>query len=575
MTPAFGRRGTDGERSAAEREAARLERERRRAEREGRPLPEEPAVEERAEASPPEPPTAAGSPEPADEPFGWEDEPEPAHSNGSTSWSSPAPAPAPMPAPEPAPRERDEHAGAWHDDGEGRVPDESRADAERATAWQDEPEGRVPGDPGATASAEPAAPQRRTVSLPRPQTDDQDTDGWDAPIGTVRVSRGAAGAGAGGGGGAGGGYQAQPGASGYPPYRKLGVSKRRRWWRRIVPALVLLVLVAGTAFAYLLFQPLHGEGHGAVAVRVPEGAGATQIGDLLADRGVISSGFFFALRARLSGQRSELRSGRYTLKQDMTYAGALTALTTPPKAAPVIDVALPEGPSRRELARRVEQAGVRGDYLRATRRSSKLSLRDYGAPRGTSTLEGFLFPATYELRRSEATTGRLVSRQIDAFKENFARVDLGRARARNLSRYDVLIIASMIEREASVARDRRLISAVVYNRLREGIPLGIDATIRYALNNWSRPLRQSELASDSAFNTRRRRGLPPTPIGNPGLAAMRAAANPASVDYLFYVVRPCGNGAHAFSSTDAEFQRDVAAYNRARERRGGRDPSRC
>ncbi|MEA2285924.1 MAG: hypothetical protein QOJ21_1967, partial [Solirubrobacteraceae bacterium] len=138
-----------------------------------------------------------------------------------------------------------------------------------------------------------------------------------------------------------------------------------------------------------------------------------------------------------------------------------------------------------------------------------------------------------------------------------------------------LIIASMIEREGLVARERRLISAVIYNRLKQGIPLGIDATIRYALNNWSRPLRVSELQRDTPFNTRLRKGLPPTPIGNPGLAAMRAAANPASVNYIFYVVKPCGNGAHAFSSTDAQFQRDVAAYNRARARRGGKDPSRC
>jgi UPF0755 protein len=224
---------------------------------------------------------------------------------------------------------------------------------------------------------------------------------------------------------------------------------------------------------------------------------------------------------------------------------------------------------------RVRDAGVRGDYMVATRRSSRLRPRDYGAPRATNTLEGFLYPATYELRRSQATAGQLVSRQVAAFKDAFAKVDLREARRKNLSRYDVLIIASMIEREAGVPRDRRLISAVIYNRLREGMPLGIDATIRYAENNWTRPLRVSELERDSAYNTRRRRGLPPTPIGNPGLPAIRAAANPANVDHLFYVVRPCGNGAHAFSATDAEFQRDVTAYNRARERRGGRDPSRC
>ena len=379
----------------------------------------------------------------------------------------------------------------------------------------------------------------------------------------------------GGGSGSGAGYQTQPGAPGYPPYRKLGVSKRRRWWRRIVPLLALLIAIAAAVFAYLLFQPGHGKGSGAVPVHVPPGAGADQIGDLLERRGIVDSGFFFSLRARLSGQRADLRSGRHVLRRDMPYADALTALTTPPTVAPVIDVTLPEGPSRREMAIAVRRAGVRGDYLRATRRSSKLDVRDFGAPRSTRTLEGFLFPSTYELRRSQATTGRLVSRQIDAFRDAFGEVNLRRAKARNLSRYDVLIIASMIEREALVPRDRRLISAVIYNRLREGMPLGIDATIRYAVNNWSRPLRASELERDSAYNTRRRRGLPPTPIGNPGLAAMKAAANPANVDYLFYVVKPCGRGAHAFSSTDAEFQRDVDAYNKARERRGGKDPSRC
>jgi UPF0755 protein len=246
-----------------------------------------------------------------------------------------------------------------------------------------------------------------------------------------------------------------------------------------------------------------------------------------------------------------------------------------PKAAPVIDVTVPEGRSRLEEAAKIRSAGLKGDYLAATKRSSRLNPRTYGAPRSTSSLEGFLYPATYQLRASQATAGRLVNRQLDAFKTNFAKVDMRTARRKNLSRYDVLIIASMIEREALVPRDRRLIAAVIYNRLKAGMPLGIDATLRYALNQWSRPLRVSELNSNSAFNTRKHRGLPPNPIGSPGLPAMRAAANPAGASYLFYVVKPCGNGAHAFSSTDAKFQQDVARYNQARARRGGKDPSRC
>ncbi|MEA2252872.1 MAG: hypothetical protein QOG70_3114, partial [Solirubrobacteraceae bacterium] len=211
----------------------------------------------------------------------------------------------------------------------------------------------------------------------------------------------------------------------------------------------------------------------------------------------------------------------------------------------------------------------------ASARSTALRPASYGAPPGTRSLEGFLFPDTYELRRSDATATQLVADQLATFKRQFAKVDLSQARKRNLSGYDVLTIASMIEREALVPKDRRLIAAVIYNRLRQGMALGIDATLRYRLGNWTRPLRVSELNSGSAYNTRKHKGLPPTPIGNPGLASIQAAANPASVGFLFYVVKPCGNGAHAFSSTDAQFQRDVAAYNRARAKRGGKDPSRC
>jgi uncharacterized YceG family protein len=589
MAP-FGRRDS-GPRTASEREAARLERERRRAERDGGVPPAPEAADQRADGPGAAPEPFDAAPDVAQTP-GREPEPEPDPEAAEPEAEAAEPASwAPEPDWEPAPAAPEPERGAPERRAEGRAPEPPAPDPDppaveperpraEPTAWAHDGDQH---DDGAEAAeppvharaadgADPQATQpfdviatasRRTVSLPRPQTDLDHTEGYDAPIGTVRVSPA-------------GGYQTQPGASGYPPYRKLGVSKpRRRWARRLVALLALLLVVGAAVFAYLLFQPAHGPGHGQVRVTVPSGASAHQIGDVLEQRKVVDSSFFFSLRARLSGQRAKLRSGRYTLREGMPYAAALTALTTAPKAAPVVNVTIPEGPSRREAAARVRDAGVRGDYLAATRRSSALRPRDYGAPRSTRSLEGFLYPATYELRQSQATAAQLVARQVAAFKDNFAKVDMREARRKNLSRYDVLIIASMIERESGVARDRRLISAVIYNRLREGMPLGIDATIRYALNNWSRPLRVSELRRDTAFNTRTRKGLPPTPIGNPGLPAMRAAANPANVDYLFYVVRPCGNGAHAFSSTDAEFQRDVTAYNRARERRGGKDPSRC
>jgi UPF0755 protein len=168
-----------------------------------------------------------------------------------------------------------------------------------------------------------------------------------------------------------------------------------------------------------------------------------------------------------------------------------------------------------------------------------------------------------------------VTAQLEAFKRNFDKVDLRYARRKNLTPYDVLIIASLIDREAAVPKERRLVSSVIYNRLRDDISLGIDATVRFITGNWTEPLKQSELANPSLYNTRVHAGLPPGPIGNPGLAAIRAAANPARTGYLFYVAAVCGNGRHKFAETDAEFQRYVDEYNAAREEGGGKSPTNC
>ena len=570
------------ERSAADREAARLERERRRAEREGRTVVDgEPAE---ASAEPIAPDTERAAPEEPPPPDAEPRRPAERHP-ADAEWAAPAEperfapdaeraAPAEPFAPEPEPFAPDPEAPGL---GREREPPAPRREPEPpASAGEPEPRasglasarGVEPVAPDADAPVSPPQPEpaprpRRTVALPRPQTRPQANGqvAEEEPIGVVRAGRAS--------------YATQPGAAA-PGHQRLTVPRGRRRTRRIVALVTIFLFVAlVVVFAVLLFQPFASAGEGVVRVRIPPGAGAGEIGDQLAAAGVVDSGFFFSLRARLSGQRDDLRSGTFTMRRDTTYAAALDQLTTAPRAAAVLDVTLPEGPSRRELAPRVRQAGVDGDYLAATRRSGRLDPRDYGAPRATRTLEGFLFPATYQLRTRQATSRRLAGRQLEAFKATFARVDLARARRRNLSRYDVLIIASMVEREVLVPRERRLIAGVIYNRLQQGIPLGIDATIRYARNNWSRPLRQSELQADSPYNTRLRRGLPPTPIGNPGLAAMRAAANPADTRAIYYVVRPCGDGAHSFSSTKARFDRDVASYNRKREELGGKDPSQC
>jgi UPF0755 protein len=340
--------------------------------------------------------------------------------------------------------------------------------------------------------------------------------------------------------------------------------------RRVVALLLLAVVVVGAWFLISLFQPFKGGGSGQVTVSVPRGASVGQIGDILARDGVVSHSFFFELRARLGGHSGDLKPGVYQLKRGMSYSAALDALTK--GVAPnVVRIVIPEGKSRREIA--ALAGGLRGSYLAASARSSYLNPRRYGA-RHARNLEGFLFPASYQVKKG-ASARLLVREQLQAFRQNFSKVNLSYARRKNLTAYDVLTIASMVEREAEVPRDRPLIASVIYNRLHDHMPLGIDSTLRYALNDWTKPLRVSQLASPSPYNTRNHVGLPPGPIGNPGLASIRAAAHPPRTSYLFFVVKPCGNGAHVFSSTNAQFLRDSARYNAARQKRGGRSPATC
>jgi UPF0755 protein len=352
---------------------------------------------------------------------------------------------------------------------------------------------------------------------------------------------------------------------------------RRRVGSRVGVLIGLLLLAALIVVVLMLFQPFGSAQGDAVKITIPPGSSASQIGDQLARAGIVSSGSLFSLRATLAGKRSDLRSGHYTLHKDMTYGAAIDALSKRPTTSQeaTINVTIPEGRSRSEIAKLIRSEQVSGSYLTASKRfSGRLNPFRYGAPKGTRSTEGFLFPATYQLK-TNAPASDLVDRQFKAFKDNFASIDLRRAHRKNLTAYDVLIIASMIEREAQLSGERKLISAVIYNRLKDGIPLGIDATTRYATNNWTRPLKESDLQSSSPYNTRRFKGLPPTPIGNPGLASMRAAAAPANVSYRYYVVKPGTCGEHAFSSTFSKFQADSQRYNIARNANGGKSPTTC
>ncbi|MCC6222465.1 MAG: endolytic transglycosylase MltG [Thermoleophilia bacterium] len=241
---------------------------------------------------------------------------------------------------------------------------------------------------------------------------------------------------------------------------------------------------------------------------------------------------------------------------------------------PVLRIVFPEGFTRKEMAERITEVGEiaqdkRGvtpaltakDYLSATVRKQLDAARAKLPPAFADDskvkgFEGFLFPATYDFNE-RTVAPELVADQLEAFGRAWSQVDLDYAKKRNLTAYDVLIIASMVEGEVQVPKERALVAAVIYNRLKLRMPLGIDATIRYGLDiPPDRAIRQSELDDPNPYNTRIHAGLPPTPIGNPGLAALQAAAHPADVDYLYFVrTKDCKS--HFFTESEEEFLRKL------------------
>ncbi len=243
--------------------------------------------------------------------------------------------------------------------------------------------------------------------------------------------------------------------------------------------------------------------------------------------------------------------------------------TTTAEIAPKpFKVVFPEGFTREQMAERVDAVAriarrERGRkvrlssraYLAATRRAR----REPGFGARPLPLEGFLFPATFDFTARTASA-QLVSKQLEAFRRNWSKVNLGYAHSKNLTPYDVLIIASMVEKETLSPEERQLVAAVIYNRLHKRMPLQIDATLRYGLHiPPTESIRQSQLESDNPYNTRKLLGLPPTPIANPGLASLQAAAHPRPVDYLYFVRKP-DKKHHFFTASFAEFERYKAEH---------------
>ncbi|CAN5702167.1 endolytic transglycosylase MltG [soil metagenome] len=294
----------------------------------------------------------------------------------------------------------------------------------------------------------------------------------------------------------------------------------------------------------------------AVEVEIPEGTTMSEVGEILEDEGVIKSTTGLRVASFFGGGDEGIQAGTYQLSTGLSARDALDRMLEGPEVK-FITVTFPEGSWLPEFADRLdEDTNLRGrDFLRALESGE---VKSNILPNDSNNFEGLLFPSTYQIVEEDSAQ-TLAQRLVDETEKQLAKVDTSRVEAMGYSKYDILNVASMIQAEAGVSRDRGKIARVIYNRLDEGMALGIDATVIYALGERRNSLTATDLEIDSPFNTRKVAGLPPTPIGAPGAEAIKAAASPVEGPWLYYVLSDC-DGRHAFSVDYNDFLADKADY---------------
>jgi peptidoglycan lytic transglycosylase G len=334
----------------------------------------------------------------------------------------------------------------------------------------------------------------------------------------------------------------------------------------LVAFIVVILAIAALANEYRgCKEPPAADGT-TVDVVVDEGATGDEVVQQLADRGLIKCGGTLGnVLLRATGRANAILAGTYAISRGATLEEIVAQMTTPPDKVPTVRVTIPEGlriastfPGERSISSVIEeQTGVPADEVVRYAESGKPSVPPY-LPAGTNP-EGFLFPSTYEFVKKGLDAKTIVDEMLAEFGRQAKEAGLTQGAKRlGLTPYQVVVVASMIEREAQVEDDRPKIASVIYNRLDAGQTLGIDATLLYDDPSPDGRLSTSDLQSDSPYNTRLVAGLPPTPIASPGRSSLDAALQPADTPYFYYVLcPPDGNGVHRFAETYDEHLQNV------------------
>jgi UPF0755 protein len=323
--------------------------------------------------------------------------------------------------------------------------------------------------------------------------------------------------------------------------------------RMLLLALLLLGVLYGI---YLLVSAVLGGEEEPVTVAVEQGDTLSSVADKLEEAGVIQSSTVFKLESRFQGGETEIKAGEYRFVPGEDSEQILETLSSG-ESISAFTITVPEGLTLEQTARVVEEEGG----VPAEEFETAAGRIDYGydflEDPAIRTTEGFLFPKKYEFERYEFERGgdaaEIVDRLLRQYLLEKEGLDFAEAQDRfNLTEYELVTVASLVEKESANPEERPLIAGVIYNRIRSGMPLQIDATVQYALGKAKEDLKFDDLDVDSPYNTYKNSGLPPGPISSPSGESIQAALEPAKTDYLYYVLEADGEK-HFFTDDYDEF----------------------
>lgn len=338
----------------------------------------------------------------------------------------------------------------------------------------------------------------------------------------------------------------------------------RRLQSRLTVILAVM-LVMGVIFAALLYQyattPASASQDGQV-VEIKPGMTLKQVAHLLADKELLNEPSTFMLYTYLQGEQNHIQAGEYRFSPSMPPHDILEALTS--GMAVLYTVTIPEGYRITDIAGLLEAKGLvdKPAFIEATR--NRELLESLHIPSGS--LEGYLYPETYKFSKAGGAR-RIVQTLLDTFKERVLQPErVQQAEAMQFTFHEIITLASLIEKETGLGKERKLISSVFHNRLAKKMRLQTDPTVIYAMVNFDGNIRKKDLSIDSPYNTYKHFGLPPGPIASPGLESIQAALDPEETDFLYFVSRK--DGSHQFSTNYKDHIRAVQKYQLSHRARG-------